>query len=193
MLQRHLPRLLVALLLAAPTPALAYEVVFESALNAAAFELDATAHTVRGKAPLKTGRIQVDPKTGRAKGRFAVSVAALRSGNDKRDRRMRAEVLRIKRAPELVFIPTRVERAPKTLNGKQSLRVQGIFKVGGVQGPVVVKVKLQTRGQEVTGTGSFDVPYVKWGLPDVSTFFLRVGERVKVTLKLHGKLLKEPA
>jgi hypothetical protein len=43
-------------------------------------------------------------------------------------------------------------------------------------------------GSNLTATGKFVIPYVKWGLKDPSVFILKVAKDVQIDLSLKGTI-----
>src|SRR5262249_39995137 len=71
-----------------------------------AWELPATLHTVHGKAPELSGRVDAVPAENgewSIQARIVVKAAAMVTGNASRDRNMREKVLETDRYPEIVF------------------------------------------------------------------------------------------
>jgi polyisoprenoid-binding protein YceI len=142
-------------------------------------------HKVEGTFQLKRGTIRFDPATGKAAGEIVVDVTSGDSGNEGRDRRMHKDILQSERYPEAVFIPDRVERllAPDV---DSALSVHGLLRIHGSEHEITMQARMQRRGDEVTASGRFVVPYVKWGMKNPSTFILRVSDHVEVDVKVSA-------
>jgi len=146
------------------------------------FALDSVLHTVHGEFRLKRGDIHFDPATGAAGGELVVDAASGASGTDARDSRMRKNVLESDRYPEIVFRPDRVEGriAPQ---GTSQIALHGVFVIHGGEHEIVVPVQVEASGGGYNATAHFAVPYVKWGMKNPSTLFLRVSERVDIDIE----------
>jgi polyisoprenoid-binding protein YceI len=149
------------------------------------YTVDSTLHTVHGTFNLKSGSIHFDPGTGKAGGEIVVFATSGESGNDSRDKRMHKEILETAKYPEVIFHPTQVEGkvAP---SGPSDVKLHGIFSIHGTDHELTALVHAELAGDHWTGTGNFEVPYVKWGIKDPSNFFLKVKHVVNVELEMSG-------
>jgi len=153
------------------------------------FTLGATLHTVHGIFKLKSGVIHFNPASGEASGAILVDAASGDSENEARDRDMHRKVLESERYPEIVFAVDRFEGrvAPE---GQSDLQVHGALSLHGFEHEMTADVSLQTAGDQATATTHLIIPYVKWGLKNPSTLFLRVRDTVEVEIHAVGHLTK---
>jgi polyisoprenoid-binding protein YceI len=128
----------------------------------------------------------LDPATGNASGELVVDAASGDSGSHARDRRMHANVLESGRYPEIVFRPDRVtgKVAPQ---GKSNVEVHGIFVIHGAEHEMTAPVEITAANGEYSATAHFAIPYVKWGMKNPSTLFLRVSENVEITVQMVSR------
>ena len=170
-----------------------WRLVFDPAASEVAFELGATLHTVRGRFALREGEVRFDPRTGAVAGRVVVDAASAATGNATRDRNMHADVLESERYPEIVLIPERFEVArseEKMLAGV----LRGRMRIQGASHPVAIPLEARRLGPDRARIGgSFQVPFVAWGLQDPSNFLLRVEDTVRVRFDAAARLLPAPA
>jgi len=183
-------RLAPAVLLAlAVLPVRAQQMVLEldPAKTRVEFTLDAVLHTVHGTLKLKQGSIEIDPATGQSSGRLVVDALSAGTGNDGRDNKMHREILESQKYPEIIFTPTQVQGqiAPQ---GNSRVQLQGTVGLHGREQEIITQAEVQIAGNEWTGETTFPVPYVKWGLKNPSTFFLRVKDTATVTVHAAGRL-----
>jgi polyisoprenoid-binding protein YceI len=136
-------------------------------------------HTVRGSFLLKRGNIRFDSATGKASGELVVDAASGESGNGARDRRMHKNVLESDRYPEIVFRPDRVE-GKVAQQGASQVGLHGMFSIHGAEHELTLPVEVEAAGGQYTAAIVFAVPYVKWGMKNPSTFFLRVDDKVEI-------------
>jgi len=149
-----------------------------------------TLHTVHGTFTVTRGSMSFDPDSGKASGEIVVNAQSGESGNGSRDARMHKEILETARFPEAVFRPAQVEG--KVLpSGACDVKVLGTFSVHGSDHEVTALVHAELTGNTWKGSGKFDVPYVRWGIKDPSSFLLRVNRVVSVEIEMSGSL--EPA
>jgi polyisoprenoid-binding protein YceI len=149
------------------------------------YTVDSTLHAVHGTFNLKSGSIHFDPSTGKAGGEIVVFATSGESGNDSRDKRMHKEILETAKYPEVVFHPTHLE-GKVAASGPSDVKLHGIFSIHGTDHELTVPVHAELGGDHWTGTGNFEVPYVKWGIKDPSNFFLKVKHVVNVELQMSG-------
>ena len=174
-----LPVCAVALL----SPLAAQEVSLEMdpAQSKVDFTLGDILHTVRGTFQLKHGAIRFDLASGAASGELLVDARSGASGNDTRDRKMHKEILESQRFPDVVFRPDRVEGklAPQ---GVSQVKVHGSFAIHGSEHELTAPVEVRVNRGQYAITASFSVPYQKWGIKNPSTLFLRVDDKVDITV-----------
>jgi polyisoprenoid-binding protein YceI len=151
------------------------------------FTLGDVLHTVHGMFGIQQGEITFNPSTGEASGNIAVDAESGRSGNSMRDKRMTNDELKAESYRSITFAPTRFTG---TFNpaGDSTLQVHGVFTLLGTAHEIDVPMQLQVNGTQLRGTGSFVVPFVKWGLKDPSTLMLKVNKEVQIQLLVIGTL-----
>lgn len=154
--------------------------------------LGTTLHTVHGTFALKSGKLHLDPTTGKAGGEIVVSATSGDSGDDSRDKKMHKEVLESGQYPDVIFRPDRVEGkiAPQ---GTFMVQVHGIFVLHGSEHELTVPVQAEFAGDHWTASAKFNVPFIDWGLKNPSKFLLKVNHAVEIDLELKGLLQNDPA
>jgi polyisoprenoid-binding protein YceI len=156
------------------------------------FLLGATFHTVHGTFALKSGYASFDPVTGKATGQIIVDAASGNSGNDGRDAEMHLKVLESSRFPEIVFLPDRIE-GQVPAQGDFRIKVHGIFRLHGSDHETSLDVQAHRSAEGIGLTLQFPVPYAQWGLKNPSKLFLRVSDRVQVTIRTFALAASAPA
>lgn len=144
-------------------------------------------HTVHGTFKLKSGQITFDTASGNASGELVVDATSGDSGNHSRDNKMNKDVLETKRYPEITFLAKKVS-GPWTDHGNATLQVQGVFHIHGADHDLTLSVPVQANGNSVNATTNFAVPYQAWGMKNPSTLFLRVDDKVQLTIATVGKV-----
>jgi polyisoprenoid-binding protein YceI len=149
------------------------------------FTLKATMHTVHGTATLESAEFTIDSETGAASGEAVVISASADTDNGKRDKKMHSKVLLSSEHQRIVI---RAERIEGTLNleGASEITLVGAMEILGAEHPIRVPMTVTMNGDTATVEATFSVPYVEWGLKDPSTFILRVGKEVPVTVKAEN-------
>ncbi len=99
---------------------------------------------------------------------------------------MHKDVLESKRYPESTFIPKHV--VGKVGEGTSHIQGQGTFHIHGGDHDMTLSLPIQKSGDAVTAQTSFAVPYETWGLKNPSTLFLKVANKVDITILSVGKL-----
>jgi polyisoprenoid-binding protein YceI len=159
---------------------------FDPAQTTVEFTLSDVLHTVHGTFKLKHGDIRIDAATGAVAGEIVVDATSGDSGSAARDRRMHANILESSRYPEIVFRPDRLEGTiPK--QGTAALKIHGMFRIHGADHEITLPADVEAAGGQYTATLHFVVPYVQWGMKNPSTLFLRVSDKVDITVKTVAK------
>jgi polyisoprenoid-binding protein YceI len=176
-----------AVLLAPAARAEEMSLQFDPAQAHVEFTVDSTLHTVHGTFKLKRGSVRYDPATGNASGELVVDAASGESGSGSRDGRMHKSILESPKYPDIVFRPQHVDGkiAPQ---GSSQLQVHGLFEIHGASHEVTVPAKVQISGDRMTADLTFPVPYIKWGLKNPSTLFLRVDDKVDIRVQAAASI-----
>lgn len=149
-------------------------------------------HTVHGKFQLKSGVLRFDPSTGSASGELVVDATTGNSGSNARDKKMKKDILETQSFPTIVFVPQKLIGAVPS-NGAAQVQMQGLMTLHGEQHPMTLVVPVQVNGDAASALVHFDVPYVKWGLKNPSTLFLRVSQDVQIDVHAVGTLVRQTA
>ena len=162
-------------------------ITFDPAQSRVHWTVDSALHTVHGTFELKSGTMSFDPLTGKAGGEIVVSALSGASGNGSRDKRMHKEILETAKFPDAVFHPTRID-GTISRTGASDVKLEGVLSIHGADHDIVAQVHAEMAGNHWTGTGNFEVPYVRWGIKDPSNFLLKVKPVVNVQLELSGEV-----
>ena len=154
-----------------------------------AFTLGDVLHTVHGTFRLKRGVIHFDEATSLASGELVVDATSGDSGSKARDGKMHKEILESQKFPEIIFIPQKFKGTLATA-GKSHLDVDGQFTIHGETHPMTLAIDADF-GNGTTADTSFDVPYVKWGMKNPSTFILRVNDKVQISIHAVARTTNE--
>jgi polyisoprenoid-binding protein YceI len=160
---------------------------FDPAQAHVEFTVDSTLHTVHGTFKLKRGSLRYDPSTGNASGELVVDAASGESGSGARDGRMHKSILESPKYPDIVFRPQHVDGkiAPQ---GPSQIQVRGLFEIHGASHEITVPAQVQISGDRITADLTFPVPYIKWGLKNPSTLFLRVDDKVDIRVQAAASI-----
>lgn len=177
----------VCLAAAAAVPAVGQQLVLDldPARATVQFTLGATLHTVHGTFKLKPGVIRFDPARGKISGEVVIDAASGQSGDAARDRRMHKSILESARYPEIVLTPGRVEGAVAP-EGDSTVQVHGMLAIHGAAHEITLPVQVHMANGQVAVSTHFVIPYVKWGMKNPSTFFLRVSDKVEIDAAAHA-------
>jgi polyisoprenoid-binding protein YceI len=163
------------------------KLVVDTAKSEAHFTLVDTLHTVHGTFKVMPGVVQFNPATGAAGGSIVVDALSGASGNSTRDRRMNKEELKVEEYKTVTFAPVRFA-GKFNASGDSTITVHGAFTILGVAHEMDVPMQIQVNGTKFHASGTFAVPYVKWGLKDPSVFAIKVNKEVQIDLLLVGML-----
>ena len=151
------------------------------------FTLPAELHTVHGNFKLKSGAIRFDTASGAASGAIIVNAASGDSGNHGRDAKMHREILESAKFAEIVFTPRKIS-GPLGRQGPSQIEVAGVLTLHGEDHDVTLTMDIEKNGETCKASTRFAIPYVKWGLKNPSTFFLRVSKEVQIEIHASGTL-----
>jgi polyisoprenoid-binding protein YceI len=161
----------------------------DAARSTITWDLPATLHTVHGSAPEMSGSVEVETDAAgerSLRGRVVVNAAAMRTGNESRDRTMREKTLEVERFPEIVFEVHRVKADwSRIAAGQAEATVSGELSVHGKALALEVPVRVEASASEVVLSGAFDLRWKAFGLNDPSFGFVTVREPMKVTFRLR--------
>ena len=146
------------------------------------FTLSDILHTVHGTFKLKRGTIRYDLTTGKSSGEIVIDAQSGESGSDARDKRMHKNILESTRYPEIAFIPDHVEGTVSKAN------VHGLFRIHGEDHEMTISVDAVPTERRLNVITHFSVPYVRWGMKNPSTLFLRVGDTVSIDVHASGRI-----
>jgi polyisoprenoid-binding protein YceI len=156
------------------------------------FTLGATMHTVHGTFKLKSGKIEFDPSTGKASGAIVIDATSGDTDNSSRDKKMHQEILESAKFPEIIFVPAEVKGSVAPQVASQ-VEVSGMIRLHGQDNPITLTISVQSGPPgHLTAATKFQVPYVKWGLKNPSTFVLHVTDTVDVDVQAVGQLVSTP-
>ena len=188
------PAVAILLLLAASALAqerfgIHYKIVAEG--SDLRWDLPATLHTVRGVAPRLSGTVDATPG-GRGewkiRSRIVVPAAAMTTGNESRDKKMRQKVLETERFPEIVFearhVASDLSRFPR--DEHFTVEVTGDLTVHGKPVSMRLPVDVFVRPDHVVLQGSFPLAWKQFGLADPSFGLIKVREPLKVRFRLRA-------
>jgi polyisoprenoid-binding protein YceI len=188
-------RAVLAIALACGAPASAEDFTFaiDPARSAVRFTLQATLHEVVGEGQVIAGEVRFDPEGGPASGAVRVDARSFRTGIEARDGNMHDQVLESERFPEIRFTANLLELRERTAVTAEVV-LHGRLELHGAEHAIAVPGSVARSGDGLRVTSRFTVPYVAWGLRDLSTFVLRVAKELEVELELYGALaLAEPS
>jgi len=149
------------------------------------FTLGDILHTIHGSFELKRGTVEYDFADGGVRGILLVDATSGQSGNRSRDRRMHKDILESAKFPEFVFRPDHVEGKVLT-GGLSTIQVHGILSIHGADHELTMPIRVQVFPDHWIADTHFTIPYVKWGIKNPSTFFLRVSESVEIDVHATG-------
>jgi polyisoprenoid-binding protein YceI len=150
----------------------------DTAASEAGFDLKATAHTVHGSTTSVAGEVRVEPDGALAlklSGKITIGAAALATGNDKRDATMRSTSLLVASFPTIDFEPERFTASgPAAPSGAITGALVGRLTIRGQTRAQTMSATLTPHGARIVASGTFDVAWIDFGVPDPSFFVVRV-------------------
>jgi polyisoprenoid-binding protein YceI len=169
----------------------AAEIDFAPESTEITFQLGSTLHEVHGVARLEEGHVRFEPDGGAAGGRIAIDATSLDTDNGLRDAQMHGKVLESERFPKIEFLPDSIEVEERGARSAQIVLV-GRVRMHGGEWPLRIPARLEAQpGGDLRAQGSFVIPYVQWGMRDMSNFLLSVDPSVVVHFDTHAQLPEE--
>jgi polyisoprenoid-binding protein YceI len=158
---------------------------FTPANTSIGFTLGDILHTVHGSFKLKQGEADYNFGSDVVHGQLVIDATSGESGNHSRDHKMHNEILESGKYPEIVFHPDHVQGivAPA---GTSTVEVRGIFSIHGTDHEMTMPVRVELFPDHWVADTHFTIPYVKWGIKNPSTLFLRVSESVEIDIHATG-------
>lgn len=179
------------ILLAIATASLAFshpvQVTLDLNFTKVNFTVGDVLHTVHGTFQLTRGSLWFDLESSKAGGEVVVNGASGDSGSHARDSRMTKNILEAAIYPEIKFVPDRIDGAV-SLAGHSEFKLHGLLTVHGTAHELIMNVTSDIDGNVLKANAAFDVPYVKWGMKNPSTLFLRVKDTVPIEIQAVGQL-----
>jgi polyisoprenoid-binding protein YceI len=168
----------------------------EAAGSVLNWDLPATLHTVRGKAPEVSGKIDAVQGAGgewQIQARIVVKAATMVTGNEKRDRTMREKVLETDRFPEIVFESRQVtvDLSLFKAGERMTAEILGDLTVHGKPAAVRLPVEVYVFPDHVVLQGSFPLSWKQYGVYDPSFGIVTVKDPMKVSFRLRA--VEKPA
>jgi polyisoprenoid-binding protein YceI len=118
-------------------------------------------------------------------GQIVVMAASETSGDAKRDKTIRSQVLQANQFGTITFTPARYEgKFDRT--GTSVLQVHGVLTLQGKPHEMTLPVQIQSNGYEASATTKIVVPYIEWGVLDLGAAGLPGVTKVEVDVKLAG-------
>lgn len=151
------------------------------------FRLQATLHSVHGRATPSSGSLVLDMKDRSMRGEVAVDATTAETGNRKRDKKMHAKVLRSVDDPRITLRARSLE-GELAMEGPSEVLLHGEMEILGHAHELSIPLHVEITDGRFTAIATFEIPYVDWGLEDPSTFVLRVAKTVEVSVEAAGRI-----
>jgi polyisoprenoid-binding protein YceI len=135
--------------------------------------------------------IEFDKKGPKIGGSVIVKAATERSGNHDRDKAIKTQILDAPQFATILFEPKSFTGSVDVSDGKSVIQVTGILTLHGVPHEVTAPVEFTGNGDRATVRVHLVVPYVQWGLKDLSGLNIQAGPQVAIDLTLVGYLTPE--
>jgi len=155
------------------------------------FSFDGSQPKVEGTFRVAKSAIEFDKKGPKIGGSVIVKADTERSGNRDRDKAMRTQILDAPQFAEIVFEPKSFTGSVDVSDGKSVIQVTGTLTVHGVPHAVTTPVEIVSSGNLATVRAHLVVPYLQWGLKDLSGLNISLGPQVAIDLTLVGFLTPE--
>ena len=175
----HLPLLSLLFALSLSAQDTAWQL--DPGLTKVEYTLGDLLHTVHGTFAVKSGNLRFDPQNGKASGEMVVDATSGNSGSSSRDRKMNREVLESAQYPAIVFRPDHIA-GRLSPQGVSQIEVHGAFEIHGASHEITIPMQATPADGDFKVATQFPIPYQKWGMKNPSTLFLRVDDKVVITI-----------
>jgi polyisoprenoid-binding protein YceI len=182
-----MPTLVALLVVASPLAAQDVRVDLNPELTSISFRLQATLHSVHGSAAAVSGWFEINIDSGSAVGHATIDATTAGTGNKKRDKKMHTKVLRTDDYSRIVFRADHFE-GDLALSGASDVVLHGKIEILGEPHEIGIPLDIIINDGQFTASGTFEIPYVEWGIKDPSTFILRVAKVVEVNIEAEGTI-----
>jgi polyisoprenoid-binding protein YceI len=162
--------------------------VFSPEQTRVEFTLGATLHEVHGTLKLVRGELSFDPAGGAASGTIVLDARSAQTGNERRDRTMHGDVLESEKYPEIEFRAERLELTRQAADRAEAV-LHGHVRIHGGEHALAIPAHVEREAdRSIRVRAEFPVPYVAWGMRDVSNFVLHVEPQVTVRVDATATL-----
>jgi polyisoprenoid-binding protein YceI len=149
------------------------------------FSVEGTRPNLEGTFRVEKSAIEFDKKGPKIGGSIIVRANTERSG-ESLDKRIRNEVLQTPEYSEIIFEPKSFTGSIDVSDGKSDIQVTGTLTMHGTTHDVTVPVEIDSNGNRCTARARLVIPYVQWGLKDLSGLNIQAGPQVDIDLTLVG-------
>jgi len=154
------------------------------------FTVEGTKPNLEGTFRVMKSAIEFDKKGPGIGGSVIVRTSTERTGEGL-DKKIRTDVLQSPEYAEMIFEPKSFTGKVDVSDGKSVIQVTGMLTIHGSAHEVTVPVEIESSGNLCKARAHLVVPYVQWGLRDLSGLNIQAGPAVDVDLTLVGYLTPE--
>jgi len=144
-------------------------------------------HAIQGSFRVKDGNFILDPAAHTISGAMSVDVPTGQSGSHMRDGKMQSDVLESGKFPVATFTANGFEGELARV-GDSHVRVHGTLRIHGSDHPMVLDFSVHIEGGNLTAHTSFPMPYIDWGMKDMSNFMFHMEKNVQIDVDLKGHI-----
>jgi polyisoprenoid-binding protein YceI len=150
-------------------------------------KLNTTHEVVNGTFHIQSGSIEFDRSSPKMLGSVAVLAGSGKTGNDRRDKKMNKDILKVDQYTTVSFAPKTYTGAIAP-SGDSTIQVSGVFTLLGNPHDLTIPMQIHMDGSKATARAQFVVPYVQWGLKNPSFLFWKAENDVAIDLNLVGQV-----
>ena len=150
-------------------------------------KLNTTHEVVNGTFHVQSGAIEFDRGTTKMSGTVVVAAGSGKTGNDRRDKKMNKNILKVDQYTSASFAPKAYQGTIPAF-GDSVIQVSGAFTLLGTPHDITIPMQLHLEGSKATGKAHFVIPYVQWGLKNPSFLIWKAEDVVAIDLNLVGQI-----